>query len=275
MYDRPPAISHARPEADKRSARLDVRHALQLRFGLQVALQPGGGDGARGQAGHADELDHGFIARLRQHAFEFDVRVALVRDGERRSDLRRCSAQRLHAGDVLAAADAAGRDQRDFPFDAGRAQERERLRNDVLKLKTRVVQVGKLPGRQRATTPSGRGQCRRSRWRGSFGSRQGVSAHGRPKGSYRGAKYGARLMSMPRGCNPRTVADGCGHGLMQVKPRAAQQFISVLWVRRPTRSQRPQCRGGSQPARARRAAATRSGRRWRRPCPARPRDTRR
>ena len=44
------------------------------------------------------------------------------------------------------AADAAGGDQRDLALDAGRAQEGQRLRDDVLEIEARVVQVGD-PGR--------------------------------------------------------------------------------------------------------------------------------
>ena len=65
-----------------------------------------------------------------------------MRHRERRAQLHRRRAQRLHARDVLAAADAAGGDERDLALDARRAQEGQRLRDHVLEFEARVVQVG-------------------------------------------------------------------------------------------------------------------------------------
>jgi hypothetical protein len=58
----------------------------------------------------------------------------------------------LHARDVLEAADAAGGDQRHVGFQARRTQEFERLRDDVLELEARVVQILDLG---RAQVPAG------------------------------------------------------------------------------------------------------------------------
>ena len=142
-----PGVPSRRPHCARQSKDLvqrafGVRHGLQLVLDAQVGAQPGRGHRARGQAGDAGELHHVVFLRLGQHALELGVGVALGRDGEGRAQLHRGGAQRLHARDVLAAADAAGGDQRDLALDARRAQEGQRLRDHVLEVEARVVQVG-------------------------------------------------------------------------------------------------------------------------------------
>ena len=52
---------------------------------------------------------------------------------------------------ATARAGRAAGNQRSLLFDAGRTEERERLRNDVFEVETRVIEVGQL-GRAEVTT---------------------------------------------------------------------------------------------------------------------------
>lgn len=90
--------------------------------------------------------------RLREHTLEFGVRVALQRHRERRAELNAGRAEGLQAGDVFETADAARRDQRHLALDTRRAQEPDDLRNDVLEVESRVVQVGHF---RRPEVPAG------------------------------------------------------------------------------------------------------------------------
>ena len=91
----------ARQSKAMRAARLHVRLGLQPWARPQVVVEPRRAHGARRQPGDAGELDQVFVARLGQHLLERRVRVAFLGDGERRAELHRGGAERLHARDVL------------------------------------------------------------------------------------------------------------------------------------------------------------------------------
>jgi hypothetical protein len=139
---RPSRSPHcARQSKARCSAAWLVRLGLQPRQRLQVVLQPGRAT-ARRQAGHAGELDHVLVrasasTRLNSGWASHSSVTAKGVPSCTAAAPRPCRRR-----DVLMAADAAGRDQRHLAFDAGAAQEGQRLRDHVLEVEARVVQVG-------------------------------------------------------------------------------------------------------------------------------------
>ena len=130
--------------------RLVVHHGLQLAFNFQVGAQPRRGHGARRQAGNAGEFQHVVFFGLCQDALELGVGIAFFGHGKGRAELDGRRAERLQARNVFETANATGGDQGNLFLNASGLQEFDRLRNDILEVKARVVQVGD-PGRTQMT----------------------------------------------------------------------------------------------------------------------------